>query len=150
MGINIGGRLRTVGPAACCRSHGRPRGKGGSAGASCCACCALSGPIGRRCIAALLLMLIASGAGLLAPYLTKVAIDENIAASDVPGLLIRTSALLAGTLTAIYLASAGQSYILSWVGQKVLATLRGQLFRHLQALSVPYHDRTSSASPSRA
>ncbi|MFN2132925.1 MAG: ABC transporter ATP-binding protein, partial [Anaerolineae bacterium] len=31
--------------------------------------------------------------------------------------------------------------ILSWVGQKVLTNLRGQLFDHLQDLSVPYHDK---------
>jgi len=85
-------------------------------------------------------MLVASGAGVLAPYLTKVAIDENIASGDVRGLVV-TSALLAGALTAVYLTSAGQGYILSWVGQKVLTTLRGQLFRHLQELSVPYHDK---------
>ena len=97
-------------------------------------------PYWPQMLAATALMLIASGAGVLAPYLTAVAIDGNITAKDVPGL-IRTSALLAGALTAIYVASAGQSYLLSWVGQKVLATLRGQLFRHLQKLSVPYHDR---------
>jgi len=97
-------------------------------------------PYWLQMLASAALMLIASGAGVLAPYLTAVAIDQNIASKDVPGL-IRTSAFLAGALTAIYVASAGQSYILSWVGQRVLANLRGQLFRHLQKLSVPYHDR---------
>ena len=97
-------------------------------------------PYWPQMLAAAALMLVASGAGVLAPYLTKVAIDENIAARDVPGL-IRTCALLTGTLAAIYVAAAGQSYLLSWVGQKVLANLRGELFRHLQRLSVPYHDR---------
>ena len=57
-------------------------------------------PYWLQMLAAAALMLIASGAGVLAPYLTAVAIDENIAAKDVPGL-IRTSALLAGALTAI-------------------------------------------------
>ena len=97
-------------------------------------------PYWLQMLAATVLMFIASGAGVLAPYLTAVAIDENIGSGDVPGL-IRTCAYLAGALTAIYVASAGQTYILSWVGQKVLTNLRGQLFRHLQMLSVPYHDR---------
>jgi len=97
-------------------------------------------PYRLQMLAATALMFLSSGASLYAPYLSKVAIDENIATGDVPGL-IRTSALLAGALAVTYLASAGQSYILSWVGQKVLTTLRAQLFRHLQALSVPYHDK---------
>jgi ABC-type multidrug transport system fused ATPase/permease subunit len=40
----------------------------------------------------------------------------------------------------IYGATAGESYMLSWVGQKVLATLRSQLFHHLQRLPIGYHD----------
>ena len=87
-----------------------------------------------------LLMLVSSAAGLLAPYLTKVAIDQNIAVGDSPGL-IRTSILLAVTLTAGYLASASLSYSLSWVGERVLNNMRSRLFNHLQRLSVPYHDR---------
>ena len=97
-------------------------------------------PYWLQMCAAMVLMLISSGAGLLSPYLTKVAIDENIAQGDVRGLIV-TSLELGAAFTAVYAASAAQSYILSWVGQKVLATLRGQLFRHLQALSIPYHDK---------
>jgi ATP-binding cassette subfamily B multidrug efflux pump len=93
-----------------------------------------------RMLGATLLMFVSSGAGLLAPYLTKVAIDQNIASGDVPGLLI-TSLELAGALSVVYVASAAQTYILSWVGHRVLTTLRDQLFRHMQALSIPYHDR---------
>jgi len=89
---------------------------------------------------ATLLLLVSSAAGLLAPYLTKVAIDSHIASGNVPGL-VTTCLWLAGTLTAVYLSSAAQSYILSWVGQRILTTLRGMLFRHLQHLSVPYHDK---------
>jgi len=93
-----------------------------------------------RMLVAALLMFASSGAGLLAPYLTKVAIDQNIASGDVHGLLI-TSLELAGALSVIYVASAAQTYILSWVGHRVLTALRDQLFRHLQHLSIPYHDR---------
>ena len=93
-----------------------------------------------RMLVATLLMFASSGAGLLAPYLTKVAIDQNIASGDTHGLLI-TSLELAGALSVIYLASAAQTYILSWVGHRVLTTLRDQLFRQLQRLSIPYHDK---------
>ena len=93
-----------------------------------------------RMLVAALFMIASSGAGLLSPYLTKVAIDQNIASGDVHGLLI-TSLELAGALSVVYVASAAQTYILSWVGHRVLTTLRDQLFRHLQHLSIPYHDR---------
>jgi ABC-type multidrug transport system fused ATPase/permease subunit len=56
-----------------------------------------------------------------------------------PGL-IRIAVLLAGVFVGIYLTSSTQQYLLSWVGQQVLATLRAQLFRHLQALPLGYHD----------
>ncbi len=92
-----------------------------------------------RMAAAFGLMLTASALTLTAPYLMKVAIDQNMAQGDVSGL-IRTSLLLAGVFVGLYLASAGEQYLLSWVGQRVLATLRAKLFRHLQVLSLGYHD----------
>ncbi len=97
-------------------------------------------PYWPQMLLAIVLMAISSAANLLTPYLTKVAIDDNIGRGDFPGLL-RTCLYLAGALTAIYLASAAQTYLLSWVGQRVLYTLRRALFNHLQDLSVPYHDK---------
>ncbi|MCL4295279.1 MAG: ABC transporter ATP-binding protein/permease [Anaerolineae bacterium] len=96
-------------------------------------------PHWRRMVAAFGLMLVASALTLAAPYLMKVAIDQNIAQGDIPGLT-RTGLLLTGVFVAIYLASAGEQYLLSWVGQRVLASLRASLFRHLQTLPLGYHD----------
>jgi len=92
-----------------------------------------------RMIAALGLMLIASALSLTAPYLVKVAIDRPIAQGD-PAGLTRLALLTAATFVGLYLASSGQQYLLSWVGQRVLATLRADLFRHLQTLSLGYHE----------
>jgi ABC-type multidrug transport system fused ATPase/permease subunit len=96
-------------------------------------------PHGRRMAAAFALMLVASALTLVTPYLTKMAIDGPIAQGDVTGLA-RIALLTAGTFGGLYLASAGQQYLLSWVGQRVLASMRAQLFRHIQALSLGYHD----------
>jgi len=96
-------------------------------------------PYSLQMLAAFLLMLVQTGTTLLIPYLLKVAIDENIAQSDLTGLQ-RTSLLIAGGFTLMFFGTMGQSYLLSWVGQKVLATLRAHLFRHLQALPIGYHD----------
>ncbi|MBN1262035.1 MAG: ABC transporter ATP-binding protein, partial [Anaerolineae bacterium] len=96
-------------------------------------------PHWQRMVAAFVLMLAGSGLSLAIPYLIKVAIDENIAGGDLAGLA-RTSLLTLAAFLALYVVTAGQQYLLSWVGQRVLATLRAQLVAHLQALSLGYHD----------
>jgi ABC-type multidrug transport system fused ATPase/permease subunit len=98
------------------------------------------GPYWRRMTLALVLMLVATALTLLTPYLIKVAIDGPIAHGDVAGLS-RIALLTGAAMAGLYLASAGQQYLLSWVGQRVLANMRAQLFDHLQALSLGYHDR---------
>jgi ATP-binding cassette subfamily B multidrug efflux pump len=85
------------------------------------------------------LMLVASAFTLLTPYLIKVAIDQHISQGDEAGLT-RISLLTAAAFFGLYLAAAGQRYLLSWIGQHVLANMREQLFRHLQALPLGYHD----------
>ena len=139
MGISIGAS-GMHGPGGTLRRFGSKEGKGEISGRVLLRLLGFVRPYWLQMLVATGLMFLSSAASLYVPYLTKVAIDENIAAGDVPGL-VRTSGLLAGALAATYLASAAQSYILSWVGQKVLTSLRRQLFRHLQALSVPYHDK---------
>jgi ATP-binding cassette, subfamily B, multidrug efflux pump len=96
-------------------------------------------PYTLQMTAAFLLMLLSSGLALLIPYLVKVAIDQPIARGDLAGLTGVTLEMLAA-FAALYFASAGQRYLLSYVGERVLADLRAGLFRHLQRLSLGYHD----------
>jgi ATP-binding cassette, subfamily B, multidrug efflux pump len=96
-------------------------------------------PHSRLMALAFLLMLVGTGLTLLTPYLISIAIDRYIVQGDVPGLTWVALATIA-SYAGIYGATAGQSYLLSWVGQKVLATLRSQLFHHLQRLPIGYHD----------
>ena len=97
-------------------------------------------PYRRRMLASLGLMLLVTALTLVTPYLIKVAIDEPIAQGDTARLA--TLALWIGaSFLGLFAATAGQQYLLSWVGQRVLADLRAALFRHLQRLSLGYHDR---------
>lgn len=96
-------------------------------------------PHWRRMSAAVGLMIASTALTLAAPYIVKVAIDQFIAQNDAAGLT-RIALLLAAVLVANYLTTVAIQYLLSWVGQQVLATLRAQLFRHLQLLSMSYHD----------
>ena len=86
-----------------------------------------------RMAAAFACMIGTTGLSLLAPLLIKIAIDGPIANGDVLGLMAITVALGAA-FVGIYALSALQRYLLSWVGQRVLATLRAELHRHLQRL----------------
>ena len=102
---------------------------------------ALLSPYRGKMIMAVLLMTIASALNLLAPYLIMLAIDRDIAAGDVGGL-IQTTGLLALTYGLAYFTTAGMRFLLGWVGQNILATLRSRLFQHLQRLHLGYHDQT--------
>ncbi len=137
--INLGGSAAAGGPGHALHSLGSKEQTGRISGQVIWRLLQFVKPYWLQMLLAALLMLVASAANLIAPILTAVAIDENIANKDGQGL-IATCIWLALTLSAVYLSSAAQSYVLSWVGQRVLTTLRGLLFRHLQALSVPYHD----------
>jgi ABC-type multidrug transport system fused ATPase/permease subunit len=97
------------------------------------------GPHRKLMALAFLLMLVGTGLTLLTPYLISIAIDRYIMAGDMVGLTWVSLATIAA-YAGIYGSTAGQSYMLSWVGQKVLATLRSQLFHHLQRLPIGYHD----------
>lgn len=94
--------------------------------------------LGRMLVASLL-MLLASGLTLLTPLLLRSAIDDYITPGNLTGL-DRIGLQIAAAFVALFAATAGQGYLLGWVGQRVLANLRAELFRKLQRLSKGYHD----------
>jgi ATP-binding cassette subfamily B multidrug efflux pump len=96
-------------------------------------------PYGWQMGLAFILTLAGSGLTLLIPYLLKIAIDESIARADLAELR-RVALQIGAAFAGYFIVSAGQGYILSWVGQHVLATLRRELFQHLQRLHQGYHD----------
>ena len=93
-----------------------------------------------KMIAALILTLVESGLTLLSPYLMKVAIDQHIMLGDFNGL-VRIVVFILAAFVGLFFVSATQQYVVSWVGQRMLATVRSDLFRHLQRLHQGYHDR---------
>lgn len=95
-----------------------------------------------RPLAALALFLLLGTAGLtlVGPALTQRALDVAVPARDL-GLLRGLALLFFGALLLEFLFDYGQAYLTAWMGQRVMADLRLQLFSHLQRLSVPYFDR---------
>lgn len=98
-------------------------------------------PYWRRMAVAGVLMLVSTALTLLAPYLIGLAIDEYIVAKDVDGLG-RIAILVGVCYLLLYAATAWQQYLMSWTSERVLTDVREAMFRHLQALSLSYHDRT--------
>lgn len=96
-------------------------------------------PYRRQMVLAFLSMLVVSALTLLTPYLLKVAVDQYITLGDQAGL-VRISLWTVAAFVGLYFSTAGEQYLLSWVGQRVLANLRSALFIHLQRLSLSYHD----------
>ena len=77
---------------------------------------------------------------LLAPFLMGRAIDTCIAARDLAGLQ-RIVLLMLGAYVGAWLARVGQSVIMARISQRVMRTLRRDLFGHLQTLSLSFFDR---------
>lgn len=90
--------------------------------------------------AAVLLIIFGSILQLLAPYLTKQAIDIYINTDNLDGLNVIIVIYL-GTLGAIFFVQYFQTYITQLLGQKLMFDLRSDIFAHLQKLSLSFFDK---------
>lgn len=126
------------------------------------------GPFWGLLVVVVVLILISTALQLAAPYLTGVAVDQFIAPTGdqpraLPPWLARFLSLLhpaeapqyvgpASGLTATMLlllaayllnwaATAGQFYLMTLIGQRVLLRMRTQIFERVQTLSLGFFDR---------
>lgn len=97
-------------------------------------------PYRWRMLVALVLTLAESGLTLLSPYLIKVAIDQYITPGNRNGLF-QITLVLGMSFVMLFAVSSIQRYLLSWVGLKVLVSVRADLFKHLQRIHLGFHDR---------
>lgn len=96
-------------------------------------------PYRLQMIISLFLMIVASVCSLAGPYLTKIAIDDHISVGKVEGLqwvlLIYVSANAIHSLCLRY-----RVRIMDKAGREAIATLRQDLFDHIQSLSFSFFD----------
>jgi ABC-type multidrug transport system fused ATPase/permease subunit len=97
-------------------------------------------PYRGRTLLMLLSLLFGTAAALAPPPLAKLAIDEGIVPGDLAVLTWVVVAFLVSALV-YWAATYAQTYLVGWVGQRVLQDLRIQLFAHLQTLSVGFYSR---------
>jgi len=98
-----------------------------------------------KMVQGMLLMLASAGLALLAPYLIMLIIDEYVASKNAAGLGWMASATLA-VYALEFVISWRRRLLLSEVGNQVLRTMRGDMFRHYQLLSMSYFDTHDAGS----
>ena len=87
-------------------------------------------------------LLLATAAGLAPPYLAGKAIDAGIQTGDVAALDLIVAAFVA--VAVLYAAATYlQTYMVGWVGTRVLQDLRQRVFAHLQSMSIGFFTRRS-------
>jgi len=86
------------------------------------------------------LVLIYTLLGLFGPYLMGVAIDRFIAGKD-PAGLARTALLMLAAYLLSNLFQVIANWIMAGISQRALKQIRGDLFEHLQRLSLSFFDR---------
>jgi ABC-type multidrug transport system fused ATPase/permease subunit len=101
----------------------------------------LTRPYKARTALSIVSLLAATATALAPPFLAKYAVDDGIRRHDLTKLWWIVGAfVLAGLLN--WGMSYVQTYLTGWVGERILADLRINLFRHLQRLSLGFYERT--------
>ena len=90
-------------------------------------------------VLACVIMLVASGISLLSPYLIRMAIDVAIPAANY-SLLIKLSVFIIITTLFARILLAAKLRLMTRVAQKIIVTIRKEVFTKLQALPFTYFD----------
>jgi ATP-binding cassette subfamily B protein len=105
---------------------------------------------------ALASIVLKSGADIVGPYLTKVAVDKYLAPTTAWGThslldrwlsrqplsgIAQISLLYLLLLSTSFFLEYAQTYLMQWTGQKVMFDLRSQIFRHLQRMHIGFYDK---------
>lgn len=97
-------------------------------------------PYSWRMVFGLICMIVAAAAYLVVPWLIKNVVDEVLQAKDMMMLNLVVAAILLVFLIRGF-ATYGQTYTMSYIGQRVIIDIREALFKHLQRLDQAYFDR---------
>jgi ATP-binding cassette subfamily B protein len=93
---------------------------------------------GRAALAVVALVL-GTAAALAPPLLARAAIDDGIQRHDFTKLVLVVVAFMAAALL-VWVMTYAQTFLVGWVGQRVLADLRIRIFKHLQTLPIGFYE----------
>lgn len=102
-------------------------------------------PFIPQLVISIALALLINGAVLAKPYIIKTVIDDYIVKGNYNGSII----LLMGVfyLMAVLIGSGAgylETYILTYVGQRIMYKIRNSIFEHVQNMSMAFFDKNSS------
>lgn len=102
-------------------------------------------PYMHRLMMAILCTVMASACNLYLPWIIKDVVDKVLVQKNTFMLYV-----IAISIVVIFIIRGlffyGQSYLMSWVGQKVVIDIRGEIFRKLQRLSLAFYDKNKTGT----
>ena len=99
-------------------------------------------PYSKRLVAAIILMIITSLLSVSGPLIIGKAIDDGIRTGDIQQLRVWAFLFLA-VAVGEWLANRNRISIMAFVGTKVVADIRSEIFRHLHRLTLSFYNRYS-------
>ena len=100
----------------------------------------LTRPYRLRTFFSVFSLLTATASALAPPYLAKYALDDAVKGHTGTRLVVVVCIFVAAGL-ANWGMTYVETYMTGWVGERILADLRNQLFGHLQRLSLGFYER---------
>ncbi|MBO5588439.1 MAG: ABC transporter ATP-binding protein, partial [Anaerovibrio sp.] len=102
-------------------------------------------PYTRRLVAAVFCIIMAAGANLYLPWIIKDMIDKVLMERD----MYMLNLIALGILVVMFIRGVfyyGQSYLVSYVGEKVIIDVRSILFRKFQKMPLSYYDKQQTGT----
>ncbi len=97
----------------------------------------------RVALIALVALVLSSGSTLVMPFAVREMIDEGFSPQNANLINIYFAGLFAvGAVLAV--ASSTRFYCVSWLGERIVADLRADVFRHMTTLSPSFYEKTHS------
>ena len=100
-------------------------------------------PYRSRLLLALVALLVAAAASLMLPVAIRLVIDEGFS-RDSAGAIDRYFIALFGIAVVLAIFSAARFYLVSWLGERVVADVRNAIYRHVITLSPTFFEVTRS------
>lgn len=97
-------------------------------------------PYKTRVALTIVALVTATAAALAPPYLAGRAVDDGIIAQDM-GTLVVIVVIFLLSATIYWVATYAQTYMVGWIGQRTLQTLRERIYTHLQSQSLGFYTR---------
>lgn len=102
-------------------------------------------PYTRRLALAVVCIVMAAGANLYLPWIIKDMIDDVLMSKD----MVMLNLIAVGILVVMFTRGVfyyGQSYLVSYVGQRVIIDVRSVLFRKFQRMPLSYYDKQQTGT----